>query len=121
VPDFAGTMIEIGSRDAAFGHCWHTPSHNGRSHLDFLRQVAKPAGIDVRLRALGAVGMRCLGLFNPALDELHDMLYLYETPWAFSSALTQRTFGIASTPLATALGQTMAALRMRQRVHSPSL
>jgi nucleoside-diphosphate-sugar epimerase len=121
VPDFAATMIEAGSRDAAFGHCWHTPSHNGRSHLDFLRQVAKPAGHEPRLRALGGVAMRCLGLFNPALDELHDMLYLYESPWAFSSALTQRTFGIASTPLAAALGQTTAALRVRQPAPSPTL
>ncbi|QGZ37778.1 NAD-dependent epimerase/dehydratase family protein [Pseudoduganella flava] len=57
VPDFAGTMIELGCRDAAFGHCWHTPSHNGRSHLDFLREAAQPADQDVRLRALGP--LRC--------------------------------------------------------------
>ncbi|MFL6676290.1 MAG: NAD-dependent epimerase/dehydratase family protein [Massilia sp.] len=111
VPDFAAAMVAVARGEHGYGQCWHAPSHSGASQFAFLDTVAGLGQHPVRVRAVGPTMMRCLGLFNPALRELVEMLYLYDTSWAFSSDLTERTFGLASTPLKTAIAHTAASVR----------
>lgn len=111
VPDFAAAMVRVAAEETAFGRQWHAPSHNGASLLQFLEQVAAHGGRPVRLRAAGPWMMRLIGLFNPAMRELIEMQYLHDTPWAFSSELTERTLNIAGTPLATAIARTAQSVR----------
>lgn len=111
VPDFAATLIKVGQDASGFGRYWHAPSHNGASLLQFLESVAAHGQHKIKLRAAGPMMMRFLGMFNPAMRELIEMLYLHNTPWTFSSELTERTFKIAGTPLATAIERTAESVR----------
>lgn len=111
VPDFAATMVRVAQDGGGFGQNWHAPSHNGRTLLQFLEQIAAHGVHPVKLRAAGPLMMRMLGLFNPAMRELREMLYLHDTHWAFSSELTERTFRLAATPLATAIAQTAQSVQ----------
>ncbi len=106
VPDFAAAMVRVGADDSAFGRHWHAPSHSGASMAQFLDQVAAHGGQPVKLRTAGPLMMRMLGVFNPGMRELIEMLYLHNKPWAFSSELTERTLKIARTPLAAAIAHT---------------
>jgi nucleoside-diphosphate-sugar epimerase len=106
VPDFAAAMVRVGADETAFGRHWHAPSHSGASLREFLDQVAAHGGQPIKLRAAGPLMMRMLGVFNPAMRELKEMLYLHNKPWAFSSEVTERTLKIAGTPLATAIART---------------
>ncbi|HEX8403052.1 MAG TPA: NAD-dependent epimerase/dehydratase family protein [Duganella sp.] len=106
VPDFAAAMVRVGADEEAFGRHWHAPSHSGASLRQFLDQIAVHGGQPVKLRTAGPLMMRMLGVFNPAMRELIEMLYLHNKPWAFSSELTERTLKIAGTPLATAIART---------------
>ncbi|TFW28922.1 NAD-dependent epimerase/dehydratase family protein [Massilia horti] len=111
VPDFAAAMVELARHSSSFGHVWHAPSHSAASQLAFLETVSGLGEHPLKLRTVGPLMMRCLGLFNPAMRELQEMMYLYDKPWAFSSELTQSTFGIARTPFATAIANTAASAR----------
>lgn len=110
VPDFAAAMVRVGSDDNAFGQHWHAPSHNGASLRQFLDQIAAHGGQPIKLRTAGPLMMRMLGLFNPAMRELIEMLYLHNKPWAFSSELTERTLKITGTPLPTAIARTVQSV-----------
>jgi nucleoside-diphosphate-sugar epimerase len=114
VPDFAATMVKVAQDEAGFGRHWHAPSHNGASLLQFLETIAALGEHKIKLRAAGPWMVRFLGMFNPAMRELREMLYLHETSWSFSSALTERTFKIAGTPLATALARTVQSVRQQR-------
>jgi nucleoside-diphosphate-sugar epimerase len=113
VPDFAAAMVRVAFDESAFGRHWHAPSHNGTSLLQFLEQVAALGGQPVKLRAAGPWLMRLIGVFQPAMRELIEMLYLHNRPWAFSSELTERTLQIAGTPLATAIARTAESVQPR--------
>lgn len=110
VPDFAAALVRVGTDEAAFGRHWHAPSHSGASLRQFLDQVAAHGRQPVKLRVAGPLMMRVLGLFNPAMRELVEMLYLHKQPWAFSSELTEKTLKIAGTPLATAIARTVQSV-----------
>lgn len=111
VPDFAATLVRVAQDETAFGHYWHAPSHIGLTCRQFLDRIASHGGHAVKLRVAGKMMLRFLGLFNPVMRELVEMLYLHQKPWALSSELSERTLGIAATPLATAIARTVAAVR----------
>ena len=114
VPDFAATLVKVAQDGGGFGKAWHAPSHNGRTLLQFLGYIAAHGEHRIKLRAAGALTMRLLGVFNPAMRELREMLYLYDTSWSFSSELTERTFQVAATPLAIAIAHTVQAVQAEQ-------
>lgn len=55
--------------------------------------------------------MRALGLVNPLMRELAEMSYRFEQPFVLDTAKYESTFGTASTPLATAVAETVAWFR----------
>jgi nucleoside-diphosphate-sugar epimerase len=114
VPDFAATMVKVAQDEAGFGQHWHAPSHNGTSLLQFLENVAAHGEHKIKLRSAGPLMMRFLGMFNPAMRELIEMLYLHDTSWSFSSELTERTFQIVGTPLATAIARTAQSVHQQR-------
>ena len=52
--------------------------------------------------------MRVLGLVNPMMRALVEMAYEFEEPFVLDSTKYLATFGPAGTPLATAIGDTLA-------------
>lgn len=111
VPDLAATMVRVGQHEAGFGQIWHAPSYSGATLQQFLEGIAALGQHKLRLKAAGPRMMRFLGLFNPAMRELIEMLYLHDTPWTFSSEMTERSLRVAVTPLATAIARTVASLK----------
>ncbi len=111
VPDFAVALLRIAQEDSAFGHYWHAPSHNVASMHLFLEMVARQGRGELKIKRAGPLMMRFIGLFNPAMRELVEMQYLFDSPWGLSSALTERTFQLASTPLETAISRTAEWVR----------
>ena len=111
VPDLAATMVRVGQHDAGFGRYWHAPSYSGATLQQFLERIAAIGQHKLKLKAAGPRMMRFLGLFNPAMRELIEMLYLHNTPWSFNSELTERSLRVAVTPLTTALARTVASIR----------
>ena len=51
-----------------------------------------------KMRTLGAGMLRTVGLFNPTVRELVEMLYEFDRPFIMDSSAAQQTFGLAPTP-----------------------
>lgn len=110
VPDFAATMVAVAADERAMGGCWHAPSHSGLSLAHLLQRIAAHGAHPLTMRCAGPVLMRLLGLFNPAMRELREMMYLHDNPWHFSSTRTQQLLALRATPLDAAITATVAAV-----------
>lgn len=113
VADHARCMIAVGSHARSFGECWHTPNAEAMPLREVLRQVATAGGMPLRLRSAGPLMLRALGVFDPALRELVEMLYMFDRPFLVNHDKVTRSFGLAPTPLADGLADTVRWVRLQ--------
>ncbi|HJW10925.1 MAG TPA: NAD-dependent epimerase/dehydratase family protein [Albitalea sp.] len=111
LPDQARCMIALASEDDAFGSSWHAPNNPALSLRAFLEQVAQQGASPLKLRSAGRLMLRAMGMFNPAMRELIEMLYQFEKPFLVSHEKIGARFGLAPTPLPTALAETAQWVR----------
>jgi hypothetical protein len=52
-----------------------------------------------------------IGLFNPIVGEVHEMLYQNDAPYLFDSSKYDRAFGSTTTPYADGIRATAAAYK----------
>ena len=64
-------------------------------------------------KSLPKLAVRGLGLVNPMLRELAETYYQFGEPFVLDTSKYQAAFGAAGTPLAEAIGATMAWYRAR--------
>ena len=65
----------------------------------------------VGIRNVPKLVMRALGLVNPIMRELAEMSYDFDQPFVLDALKYETTFGSAATPLARAIGDTVARYR----------
>jgi len=113
VDDFARVLITLGGRDEALGQVWHTPAAEPLTGRQYIAMAAESAGVAARPMALSATLVRVLGLFNPMLRELGEMLYEFDAPYLVDGSRYQHAFGGTPTPHSEAMRQTLAWYRGR--------
>ncbi len=115
LPDFATALLRAADESAAFGHTWHVPNSPARGLVQWLADVGRlggqPAAAPPRTRTAGRLLLRVMGLFNPAMREMVEMLYLFERPVLVDHRRTAARLGLTPTPPDRALGETLAWLR----------
>jgi nucleoside-diphosphate-sugar epimerase len=85
-----------------------------------LELVAGNVGHPVGVRSVPKLAVRALGLFNPMMRELAEMSYEFDEPFVLDTTKYQSTFATAGTPLATAIGATVAWYQSRNGTpHAP--
>jgi nucleoside-diphosphate-sugar epimerase len=108
VPDFAGTLVELGRHDRAFGEVWHVPTAPAVSQRRFVELAAGAAGLPLpKLSRVGRTKLRIAGLFVPEAREMIEMAYEYEEPFLLDSSKAERAFGLRPTPLDEAIATTV--------------
>jgi nucleoside-diphosphate-sugar epimerase len=108
IPDFGRVLAILGTHDEALGRAWHVPSPAPVTQSELAALIGDAIGRPVRARGSGAATLRLIGLFNPAVAELVEMLYEWTQPFVMdSSAFTER-FGMQPTPLPEAIRATVA-------------
>jgi nucleoside-diphosphate-sugar epimerase len=113
VDDFARVLITVGSRDEALGQVWHAPEAEPLTGRWYIALAAESAGVAARPMALSAALARVLGLFNPMLRELGELLYEFDAPYLVDGGKYQRAFGGTPTPRGVAMRRTVAWYRGR--------
>ena len=109
--DFARALKTIALDDRAHGHAWHVPSAPALTTRAFVERVYRIAGTTPRSAAAPRLALKALGLFDPQVRELIEMLYQFERDFVMDSARFESTFGQAPTPLDQAIGETLAWFR----------
>lgn len=113
VPDIATGLATLGTDARAVGQVWHLPGPETVTTQALLDLIARDVSHPVGVRNLPRFALRALGLVNPLMRELAEMSYEFEQPFVLDTSKYEATFGRATTPLATAVADTIAWYRAR--------
>jgi len=105
--DFARALCTFGVSARGAGEVWHAPSDVTTSTRQLLQHAAACVPGPVRVRGMGRGMLRLAGLFVPEARETVEMMYEFEQPFVVSSEKFTRAFGIAATPAAAAVKETV--------------
>ncbi|MCA0456775.1 MAG: NAD-dependent epimerase/dehydratase family protein [Chloroflexi bacterium] len=108
VPDVGRALATLGTHDEAFGEVWHIPSFAPLTQRQLVALVYKEAGNNLKIRAGGRLILSLMGLFNPNVREIVEMIYEFDKPFILDSSKFERTFGITATPIDQAIRETVA-------------
>jgi nucleoside-diphosphate-sugar epimerase len=111
VPDIAAGLATLGTDPRAAGEVWHLPGPQTVTTRALLDLVAGEVGHPVAIRSVPKLAVRALGLINPMMRELAEMAYEFDEPFILDTTRYETTFGPAGTPLAAAVGATIAWYR----------
>jgi nucleoside-diphosphate-sugar epimerase len=106
-PDIGRGLVVLGEREEALGRAWHLPSPETLTTREFVEMIFEEAGKPARVQVAPKILLRAMGLFNPAIREMIEMLYEFEEPFVVDHSDFTRTFGDHATPLRDAVRATV--------------
>jgi len=107
VPDVGEGLVVLGERDEALGRAWHLPSPETVTTRRFVELVFREVGGPAKMQRAPKALLRVLGLFNPAVREMIEMLYEFEEPFVADHSRFARAFGDHATSLGEAIRKTV--------------
>jgi nucleoside-diphosphate-sugar epimerase len=112
-PDIGRGLVILGEREEARGRAWHLPSPETVSTRRFVEMIFEETGGEFKMQRAPKVLFRALGLFNPAMKEMVEMLYEFEEPFLLDHSGFAEAFGGHATPLREAIRETVRWYRGR--------
>ncbi len=106
--DIGRTLAILGTDERALGEIWHVPNAPAQTTRELVAMIAASLGHDVKVAPTPKLLLRVLGLFNPLIAELDEMLYEFERPFVVDSSKFETTFGTGATPFAQSIPATVA-------------
>jgi nucleoside-diphosphate-sugar epimerase len=79
-PDVGPVIADLASHDDCFGQAWNFGGPSPIVTMDFITRVYRAVGRAPKYREMGATLLKLVGIFNPEIREVVEMLYLQETP-----------------------------------------
>ena len=111
VPDVAKGLATLGTDERAIGGAWHLPGPETVATRAIIELVAGEVGRTVGIRKVPTLAVRAMGLFSPMMRGLAEMAYEFEEPFVLDTTKYRSTFGTATTPLSTAIAETVGWYR----------
>jgi len=106
-PDAAKALYMLAMNDDAYGQSWHLPtSKPALTGKEFVAAAAKYMKASHKVRVLPSWLVRFIGLFNPTMKELGEMLYQTEFPYIFDSSKFEKAFQFKPTGYEEGIRQT---------------
>ena len=113
VPDVAAGLATLGTDERAAGQVWHLPGPETVTTRALLDLVAGQVGHPVGIRNVPPLVLRAMGLISPLMRGLAEMAYEFDEPFILDTTKFESAFGTATTPLATAITDTVAWYRIQ--------
>jgi nucleoside-diphosphate-sugar epimerase len=108
VPDLAAAMIRAAATPAVWDSFLHAPTAPAITQRELVEQVAAAGGVEVpRMSAIPAWALRTLGTVSRDVRELAETSYMFTRPFVLDSTASEERLGLAPTPLATGLKETV--------------
>lgn len=109
-PDAARALLTLAESDSAWNQTWHLPTApNPPTGREFIMAAAQAMNRAPLYRVLNRPMIKTFGWFKPAVGELYEMLYQYDSPYLFDSSKFTRAFGFPGTPYADGIRATAAS------------
>jgi nucleoside-diphosphate-sugar epimerase len=112
-PDIGKGLVILGESEEALGQAWHLPSPETLTTRQFVEMIFEEVGKPARIQAAPKILLRVMGLFNPGMREIIEMLYEFEEPFVVDNSKFERAFGERTTPLREAIGETVRWYRSK--------
>jgi nucleoside-diphosphate-sugar epimerase len=106
LPDFARALVDVSLDPEAWGRPWIAPSLSPVSMGEVARRFAAEAGVSVKVGALPKLLIRLLGLVNPVIREIGEMLPQFEKDFVVDASAWKQRFGWEATDLVRAVKET---------------
>jgi nucleoside-diphosphate-sugar epimerase len=106
-PDIGRGLVILGEHEEALGQAWHLPSPETLTTRQFVEMIFEEVGKPARVQAAPKILLRAMGLFNPGMREIIEMLYEFEEPFVVDASRFEREFGEQATPLREAIQHTV--------------
>src|ERR671921_2298978 len=74
-PDVGRGLVILGEHEEALGQAWHLPSPKTLTTRQFVEMIFEEVGKPTRVQAAPKILLRAMGLFNPGMREMIEMLY----------------------------------------------
>ncbi|BCJ72367.1 NAD-dependent epimerase [Catellatospora sp. IY07-71] len=112
IGDLARTLVVLATDERAWGRAWLVPTPPAMSARAAAERAHELIGLPrPRLSRIPYPLLWAMGLFSPLVKELRSTYYQFAKPFALDSSVTERTFGLAPTPLDTTLADAAAKYR----------
>lgn len=93
VPDAAKATALLGNTDDAYGEVWHLPTDSELiTGHKFMKLAAESLNTELKYTILKQWMIKMIGLFNPAINELTEMLYQNKYDYIFDSSKFDNKF-----------------------------
>src|ERR671916_524496 len=113
-PDIGKGLAILGEREEALGQAWHLPSPETLTTRRFVEMIFEEVGKPARIQAAPKILLRAMGLFNPGMREMIEMLYEFEEPFVVDDSKFEEAFGEHATLLKAAIGETVRWYRSKR-------
>jgi nucleoside-diphosphate-sugar epimerase len=107
IDDFARVLVTLGQREEALGQVWHAPPAEPLTGRQFIELAFAEAGRPPKLGTVSPLMIRLVGLVNPMVRELGELVYEFEAPFILDGSKYLRAFGDAPTPHPAAIRATL--------------
>lgn len=113
IGDFARALMTLSEKEGALGQVWHVPSAETITTRQFVQLVEQEIGRSIKLRVAGKWLISLVGLFQPMVREMKEMMYEFEEPYVVEDGRFRQTFGSHTTPHPQAIRETVAWYRQQ--------
>jgi nucleoside-diphosphate-sugar epimerase len=107
IDDFARVLVTLGEHEEALGQIWHAPPAEALTGRQFIELAFAVAGKPPKLGTISPLMIRLVGLVNPTVRELGELVYEFEAPFILDGSKYLRAFGGAPTPQREAIRATL--------------
>ncbi|KAB2328675.1 SDR family NAD(P)-dependent oxidoreductase [Cytobacillus depressus] len=113
--DGAKAMVELASREDTYNQNWNIPSSHPITGEEIIEILRKEVGYKKSIRTVSKAMIRFIGLFQPFMREMVEMMYLTEDPVILSGKKYEEKIGpIPQTPYKNGIKETL--LWMNEKV-----
>ncbi|HUL01582.1 MAG TPA: NAD-dependent epimerase/dehydratase family protein [Nitrospirota bacterium] len=89
----------LGNTPDAYNQVWHLPTAGDPfTGKQWIEVIANELGIEPRYHVVTKLMVRILGLFNPLMKEMVEMMYQYKQEYVFTSGKFEKKFRMKPTP-----------------------
>jgi nucleoside-diphosphate-sugar epimerase len=115
IEDFAKGLVKLGEQEKALGQIWLIPSAETLTTREFITLVFEELGKPVKIQPAPGWLISLLGVFDPMMRELPEVLYQSEQPFVVDHSKYERAFGASITPHREAIRKTLDWYRQKAR------
>ncbi len=109
-PDAAKATALLGNTASAYGQIWHLPTAGPITGKQWIEKIALELDVKPKTQIASKIVIQMMGLFNPIMKELVEMLYQYDRDYNFDSSKFETTFKIKPTSIDEGIKQVVNAI-----------